>query len=275
MRRASITLIRPTRGWIPLNLRELWEFRGLLGVFVLRDVRVKYKQTLLGVTWAVLQPLTMMLVFSVFFGAIARVPFEGPSYALFALTGLVPWTYLSTALGGASQSVVDNRPLITKVYFPRLILPLAPVLSSLLDLGITVLLLAGLVLWNGIPLTAAALWLPAFVLLLMMSAWSVSLWFSALNGLYRDFRYIVAFLLQVWLFASPVVYPSALVPEKWRAVYGLNPMVGVIEGFRWALLGSGAPPNELLAVAAAVVLVTLAGGLAFFRRAERILVDVL
>ena len=275
MSRTSTTVIRPTRGWISFNLRELWEFRELLGVLVLRDLKVKYKQALLGIAWVVLQPLSIMLVFSLFFGTLARMPFEGPSYALFALAGLAPWMYLSTAVSAASQSVVENRALITKVYFPRLILPLAPVLSGLADFGITLALLAGLILWNSVPLSAAALWLPAFVLLMTMSALTAGLWFSALNAMYRDFRFIVGFGLQVWLFASPVVYPVSLIPEEWRVVYGLNPMVGVIEGFRWSLLGSGEPPGTLLAISGAVVLVTLMGGVAFFRRSERVIVDVL
>jgi lipopolysaccharide transport system permease protein len=270
----AVTLIRPKKGWAGPGLSELWEFRELLWAMARREIAVRYKQTLLGAAWAVLQPLLTMAIFTLFFGTLARIPSEGLPYSLFALAGLVPWTYFSATLAGAANSVVDQRSLITKVYFPRLILPLTPALSGLVDLALALLVLGAFMAWHGAVPPPTALALPLFVLLILSTALAAGLWLSALNAHYRDFRFVVPFLLQVWMFASPVAYPASLVPEPWRPLYGLNPMAGALEGFRWCLLGHGEPPGPMLAVSALVVLALLGTGLSVFRRMERTLVDV-
>ena len=265
--------IRPSRGWVSLRLPELWEYRELLGFLIWRDLKVRYKQTVIGAAWAVIQPVMTMVVFSIFFGGLAKIPSDGVPYPIFAYTALVPWMYFAGALSGATSSVVDHGRMISKVYFPRLILPAAPVVGGLVDLAIALLVLVGLMLWYRITPSPALLMLPFFLLLAMDAALAVGLWLAALNALYRDVRYVVPFLVQFWLFASPVAYPSSLVPEQWRTLYGLNPMVGVIDGFRWALLDTGQPPGPLTAASALVVLVLLVGGLAYFRRVERVFAD--
>lgn len=273
MSETQVHVIRPRSGW-SLDLREAWERRELLWVFVWRDVAVRYKQTLIGAAWAVLQPLGLTIVFAVFLGRLAGIGSEGLPYPLFVFAAMVPWTYFSQSLAGAANSVAAQREVITKVYFPRVLLPAAAVFVPLVDLAISLLCVGGMMAWYGVAPPPQAALLPAFLFLGMATALAAGLWFSALNAMYRDVRYVIPFLLQCWFFASPVAYPSSLVPEAWRPLYGLNPMAGVIEGVRWSLLGAGEPPGPMLAVSSAVVLLFLAGGALVFRRMERTFVDV-
>jgi lipopolysaccharide transport system permease protein len=267
------TLIRPSRGWVALNLRDLWNYRELLYFLTWRDIKVRYKQTILGAAWSVLQPFFTMIVFSIFFGQLAKVPSDGIPYPIFSYCALLPWSYFSGALDRASNSLVGSSHLITKVYFPRLAIPISAVIAGLVDFGIAFVVLLGMMIYYGFAPTMAALTLPLFLLLAVATALAVGLWLSALNVQYRDVRYTIPFLTQFWLFATPIAYSSSLVPEQWRAWYGLNPMAGVVEGFRWALLGKE-PPTSLLAVSAVVVVLLLIGGLYYFRRMEKTFADV-
>ncbi|HYC32347.1 MAG TPA: ABC transporter permease [Gemmatimonadales bacterium] len=270
----AVVRIRPPSGWPSLRLREVWEYRELLYFLIWRDIKVRYKQTALGAAWAVIQPFFTMVVFSVFFGRLARIPSEGVPYPLFAYCALVPWAYFANALTTGSNSLVDHGRLISKVYFPRLMVPAASVVAGLLDLAISFTVLLGMLVVYGITPGPAALTLPLFVLLATLTAFAVSLWLSALNVQYRDIRYTLPFLVQFWLFATPVAYPSTLVDERWRALYGLNPMAGVVEGFRWALLGRPAAPGPMILVSTATVIAVLVGGLYYFRRMEKTFADV-
>jgi lipopolysaccharide transport system permease protein len=270
-----VTVVRPTRGWASLDPAELWRYRELLFFLAWRDVKVRYKQTALGAAWAVVQPLATMAVFSLFFGRLARMPSDGVPYPLFALAALVPWTLFSNGLSQAANSMVASQTLVTKVYFPRLAIPVAAVLSGAVDAAFSVPALLGLMLYYDVALTARALWLPVPLLLALATALGAGLWLAALNVRYRDVRYVVPFLLQLWLFANPIAYPSSLLSEPWRTVYGLNPMAGVIEGCRWALLGTGPSPWPMLATSAVAALVLLAGGILTFRRLERTFADVI
>ena len=271
---SSVLVIRPTYGWVSLGLHSVWEHRELLYFLTWRDIKVRYKQTVLGIAWAVLQPFLLMVVFSVFFGRLAKVPSDGFPYPLFTFCGLLPWQLFAHALTEASNSLVANERLITKIYFPRLIIPLSAALSGLVDFVFAFFVLLGMMFYYGI-VPSAALWaLPFFILLAMTTALGVGFWLSALNVEYRDVRYTIPFITQLWLFISPVAYPSSLVPEPWRLVYGLNPMAGVIEGFRWALLGKTEAPGPVLAVSILVVLALLVGGLYYFRRMEKSFADV-
>ena len=266
--------IRPSTGWVGGNLAELVEYRELIYFLVWRDLKVRYKQTAIGVAWAILQPVLAMVVFTVFFGRLARMPSDGIPYPVFAYCGLLPWQFFAHALTESGNSLVTNEQLVTKVYFPRLVIPLAAVLSGVVDFGIAFLLLVVLMGVFHVVSTGAIVFLPFFFLLTVATALAVGLWLSALNVQYRDVRYTIPFLAQFWLFATPVVYPSSLVPAKWRALYGLNPMAGVVEGFRWALLGRGEGPGPLLAVSTAVAIALLVSGLCYFRRMERTFADV-
>ena len=268
------TLITPPRAGLDLNLRELWAYRELLYFFVWRELKVRYKQTVIGAGWAIIQPLFTMLVFSLFFGVLAKIPSEGIPYPIFYLSALLPWMYFANALTHSTNAIVEHQRVITKVYFPRVLLPLAAVLAGLVDLAIGFLLLIGLMFIYGVAPTPAVLLLPVLLLLAVATALGAGLWLSAWNAMYRDVRYIVPFLVQFWMFASPVVYPSSLVPERWRWLYGLNPMAGVIEGFRWALTGQGQPPGIVLLASAAVVLLVLFAGLIYFRNTEDTIADV-
>jgi len=263
----------PSRWWV-LPFGELWDSRELLYFFVWRDIKIRYKQTVIGAAWAVLQPLLTMLIFSLFFGRLAHIPSEGLPYPIFYYSALLPWAYFAAALQAGTNTIVENQRVITKVYFPRLTLPLSSVLSGLVDFGVSFGMFLVLMLYYRIRPTAAALWLPAFLLLAVLTALGVSLWLSALNAMYRDVRYVLPFLVQFWLFASPVVYPSSLVPEKWRWLYGLNPMAGVIEGFRWSLTGRESPKGPLLLASVGVVVVLVLGGLAYFQKMETAVVDL-
>jgi lipopolysaccharide transport system permease protein len=267
-------IIQATSGWNALNLFELWEHRDLIYFFLWRDRKVRYKQTVLGVLWVVLQPLAAMLIFTVFFGKLAKVPSDGIPYPLFAYTALVPWLFFSSGLSRGAVSLVGNANMIKKVYFPRLIVPISAVASGLIDLLLSFVMLLAMMGYYRIAPTTNLLWLPLFLLLAFVTCLGITLWLAALAVEYRDINHVVPFLVQLWLFATPVVYPSSLVPYRWRTLYASNPMVGVVEGFRWALLGRGAPPNRLFLVSAVVATAVLVAGLFYFRRKERNFADV-
>jgi lipopolysaccharide transport system permease protein len=235
-------IIKPTTGWFSFRLAELWRHRELIYFLTWRDVKVRYKQTALGIAWAVLQPALSMVVFSLFFGRLAKVPSDGIPYPAFAYAALVPWTFFASGLTQTSNSIVGSAALVTKIYFPRLSLPMASVLAGLIDLLVSMLLLAVIMIFYSIKVTAAILWLPVFLALAVITSLGVGLWLSALNVQYRDVRYVLPFLVQLWMFATPIAYPSSLLPEQWRALYALNPMVGVVEGFRWALFSTRSMP---------------------------------
>jgi lipopolysaccharide transport system permease protein len=266
--------VEPTSGFAAINLRELWHYRDLLFFLVWRDISVRYKQTVLGAVWVVLQPFLTMVIFTFIFGRLANMPSEGAPYPIFFFSALVPWQYFSSTLNNSANSLVNNANLISKVYFPRLLIPLSSLFPTLVDWAISFLVMLGLLFFYRFGLTWNALWLPAFLLLLMTTVLGVGLWFSALNIHYRDVRYVVPFITQFGMFVSPVVYPSSVLPERWRAVYAANPMVGVIEGFRWALLGKAALPGREIFISTAVALLLLLGGLFYFRRAERHFADI-
>ena len=272
---ASRQRIAPPAGWFDLNLRELWESRELLYFFVWRDLKVRYKQTAIGALWAILQPFLTMLVFSLFFGRLAHIPSNGLPHSVFYYSALLAWIYFSTALQHATNTMVENQRVITKVYFPRLLLPLASVASGLVDLAFGFVVFLGMLLYYRIQPGTAVLLMPVFLLLAVLTALGVGVWLSALNAIYRDVRYVVPFLIQFWMFASPVAYPSSLVPERWRWLYGLNPMAGVVEGFRWSLTGHGQPPSLLLAASAGMVITLLIGGVLYFHKMEGTIADVL
>ena len=266
--------ISPPSRWTSLEFRELWEYRELLYFLIWRDVKVRYKQTALGAAWAVIQPFFMMVVFSLFFGRLAKVPSDGIPYPVFTFCALLPWQLFANALTESSNSLVGNQNLITKVYFPRLVVPISAVLGGLVDFVIAFMILLGMMLYYGIVPGWAIVTLPGLILLAVLTALGVGLWLSALNVQYRDVRYTIGFLVQLWLFLTPVAYPSSIVPEQWRPLYGLNPMAGVVEGFRWALLGKSQPPGAMLWVSVAVVIVILFGGLYYFRRMEQQFADI-
>lgn len=268
-------LIAPPISWLDLHLRELWEYRELLYFFVWRDLKVRYKQTAIGAVWAILQPFLTMLLFSLVFGRLAHIPSNGLPHAVFYYSALLAWIYFSTALQHATNTMVENQRVITKVFFPRLLLPLASVTSGLVDLAFGFIVFVGMLAYYRIVPGKAILLMPFFLLLAVLTAFGVGIWLSALNAIYRDVRYVVPFLIQFWMFASPVAYPSTLVPERWRWLYGLNPMAGVVEGFRWSLTGHGQPPNGLIFASTAMVLLVLAGGVAYFQKMEGTIADVL
>jgi lipopolysaccharide transport system permease protein len=261
-------------GWVPINFAELWRYRELLVFQAVRDIRVRYKQTLLGAAWAILQPVLTMVVFSIFFGKLAGVPSDGVPYPIFAFCALLPWQLFAYALIHSSNSLVENGQVLTKVYFPRLIVPLAAVIAGLVDFAIAFVVLAGMMVYYDIVPGWAMLTLPLFTLLAIMAALAIGLWLSTLNVKYRDIRYTMPFLAQLWLFVTPVAYSSSLVPPQWQTVYGMNPMVGVVEGFRWALLGKASPPGPMLIVSVAATTVLLIGGLFYFRRMEKTFADI-
>lgn len=267
-----VTIIEPTRGWLPIDLRELWEFRDLLYFFTWRDIKVRYKQTFLGFAWAIIQPFLAMLIFTLFFGLLAKLPSDGIPYPIFAYAALLPWTLFSESLTRSTSSMVMNANVLKKVYFPRVALPISSVLSPLLDFGIAFTILILMMVYYAITPTVNIIWLPALILLTLMTSLGIGLWTSALNAMYRDFQYVVPFIVQIWMYASPVVYSASMIPEQYRFLYGLNPMAGVIEGFRWALLGAEAPGSVIL-VSVAISLIILITGAFFFRRMERTFAD--
>lgn len=271
---APAITIRPPKGWAPLDLHEFAGAYELLYFLVLRNLKLRYKQTALGAAWAVLQPLLTMAVFAIVFGRLARLGSEGLPYPVFALAALVPWTYFANALTQAGNSLVDQHQLLTKVYFPRLLLPLAAVIAGLVDLAISFALLLVVLAWYGITPTPRMLAAPLFAVLATAGALAPGIWLAALNVRYRDVRYAIPFLVQIWLFATPVAYSSTLIPERWRALYGLNPMVGVVDGFRWMIVPAGGLPGERLLAGILAVALLLTLGLYFFRRVERSFADV-
>jgi lipopolysaccharide transport system permease protein len=269
-----VVRIRPSRGWAALHLRDLWEYRELLYFFVWRDVKVRYKQTVLGAAWAILQPLLTMLVFSLFFGNLAQVPSDGIPYPLFSYAALVPWMFFSNGLQQAANGMVSNANLLKKIYFPRLTLPVSRVLAGGVDFALAFIVLLGLMMYYGVWPTANIVWLPALLLLALITALGVGLWLAALSVQFRDVGFVVPFLAQFWMFATPVAYPSSLLSENWRLLYGLNPMVGVIEGFRWALLGAQTAPGPMVIVSSIVALLLLISGAYYFKRLEKTFADV-
>ena len=267
------TRIEPSRGWFDLRLKELWDYHDLLYFLVWRSVKVRYKQTAIGVVWVVVQPLLTVLAFSLFFGKLAKLPSEGLPYPFFYFAAAVPWMYFATALTKTTNVVVENQNVITKVYFPRLILPISSVLSGLVDFGIVFVVLVIFTVSYGFRPGLGVLLLPILLLIAVLTALGVGLWLSALNALYRDVSYVIPFLVQFWMLASPVAYSSSLVPEKWRWLYGLNPMAGVIDGFRWALTGHGQPPGPTILASSVIVGIVLLGGLFYFNRMEGTVAD--
>jgi len=266
--------IEPSRGWVSLKLGEIWEYRELLYFLTWRDIKVRYKQTALGAAWAIIQPFFTMLVFSLFFGRLAKMPSDGVPYPIFSFAALVPWTFFANGLTQSSNSLVGSSNLITKVYFPRLIIPISSVISGVIDFALAMVVLFAMMIYYGVSPTINVLFLPLFILLAFVTSLGVGLWLSALNVEYRDVRYVLPFVVQFWLFATPIAYPSTLLHEPWRTIYGLNPMVGVVEGFRWALLGTQTAPGPIIFVSSLAALLILLFGALYFRRMEKTFADV-
>lgn len=266
--------IRPSRGWVSINFGELWRYRELLFFLVWRDIKVRYKQTVLGASWAIIQPFFTMLVFSLFFGKLGKIPSDGIPYPIFAYAALVPWSFFANGLTNGSNTLITNANLVKKIYFPRLAMPLATLLAGTVDFTLAFAVLLGMMAYFHIVPTANVVWLPCFLLLAFVTSLGVSLWLATMNVQFRDVRYTVPFLTQFWLFATPIAYPSSLIPEAWRVYYGLNPMAGVVEGFRWALLGTEILPLHMIAVSSGMSLLVLLTGLIYFRRMEKTFADV-
>lgn len=269
------TVLEPPKGWAPLNMGELWKFRELLFFLTWRDIKIRYKQTALGATWAILQPLLTMIVFSIIFGGLAKLPSDGVPYPIFTFSALLPWQLFAFALTQSSNSLVGNQNLISKVYFPRLVVPFSSVLAGVVDFCIAFVVLVGIMAYFHIRLTTAVFLLPVFLLLALASALAVGIWLSAMNVKYRDVRYLVPFLTQFWMYATPIAYSSSLIPDKWRWLYSLNPMTGVVEGFRWAILGKSSLDVISLIISASVVVIFLVSGLFFFKRMETSFADII
>jgi lipopolysaccharide transport system permease protein len=273
--RPSVTVIKPIKGWMGIDFRELWRYRELVFFLIWRDVKVRYKQTLLGAAWAILKPLFSMVVFTVIFGNLAHLPTDDVPPPLFYFTGLLPWIFFQDGITKASNSLVSGRNLITKVYFPRIAIPLSSVIAGLVDFALAFLVLIGMMVFYNFSPTSAIWVLPFFLLLVMLTSLGSGLWLAALNVAYRDIGYVTPFIVQAWLYASPVVYSSTLIEgDFWQVIYGLNPMAGVVQGFRWAILGVGQPPSASLAASIAVALVILISGVMYFRRMEKTFADV-
>lgn len=268
------TIIEPRPGWRLVDWRELWQYRDLFYFLVWRDIKTRYAQSVLGVGWAIIQPLFNMLVFTIVFGNLAKISSDGVPYAIFSYTALVPWAYFSGSLTSAAGSLVASKNLITKVYFPRLVVPIAPVLGKLVDFAIAMLILGGMMLWFRIPPTIWILALPLLILLMMLTAAGLGMWLTALSVQYRDINYAMGFIVQLLMYAAPVVYPASSVPEQFRMVYALNPMAGVIEGFRSALLGTNPMPWDFIGVGTVVAILLMISGILYFKHTERIFADV-
>ena len=266
--------IEPTKGWAPLRLKALWRHRELLYFLTWRDIKVRYKQTALGASWAVIQPLLTMVIFTVVFGHFARVPSDGVPYPIFSYCALLPWTFFAYAMGQSANSLVGNANLISKVYFPRLVIPIAASLAGLLDCAIAFVVLLGMMIFYGVTPTLAVLTLPLFLLLAFVVALAIGLWLCALSVQYRDVRYTVPFLTQVWLYATPIAYPAGIIRGKWHLIFALNPMAGVVEGFRWAILGKGGLDGLSLAISGSMTALVLLAGLFYFRHMEQRFADV-
>lgn len=271
---SSFIRIEPSRGWVNLKLAELWEYRELIYFLVWRDIKVRYKQTALGMAWAIIQPFFTMVVFSIFFGRLAKVASDGIPYPIFSYAALVPWTFFSHVLNSSSNSVVNSSNLVKKVYFPRLALPISNALSGVVDFAIAFVVLLGMMLYYDMTPTANVVWLPFFLLLALITSLGVGLWLSALNVQFRDVRYTLPFITQFWLFATPIAYPSSLLPEPWRTIYGLNPLVGVVEGFRWALLGAQTKPGLMIIASSLAALGLLISGIFYFKSMEKTFADI-
>jgi lipopolysaccharide transport system permease protein len=265
--------IEPSDGWSALKLLDIWRRRDLVYLFVWRDLKVRYKQTILGAAWAVIQPVVTMVIFSIIFGRLAGMPSDGSPYPIFTFTALLPWYYFSSSLSRVTHSVVAEAHLISKIYFPRLIVPLSGVVGGLVDFAVSFFVLLAMMIWFGLIPTWTVLALPLFLLLVAATALGVGLWLSALNVRYRDIGHVMPFVIQCWFFASPIIYPTTMIPEKWRLLYSLNPLVGVVEGFRWALLGKQAPKLDVLAASAVGVAAALVTGTLYFTRVERTFAD--
>jgi lipopolysaccharide transport system permease protein len=274
-REGMVIRIEPSRGWAPLKLRELWQYRDLIYTFTRRDIKVRYKQTALGAAWAIIQPFFTMVVFTLFFGKLAKIPSEGLPYSIFSYTALIPWTFFAHGISHSTNSLVNNAHLISKVYFPRLVIPIAAVLGGTVDFIPALTVLFGMMFYFGITPSVNALWLPLFLLLALTTSLGVGLWLSATNLRFRDVGHTVHFVVQFWLFATPIAYSSSLLPQPWRTLYGINPMVGVVEGFRWALLGTNTAPGPITIVSALAALALLVSGAFYFRRMERTFADVI
>ena len=274
-RQPETIYIKPSTGLTALNLRDLWIYRELVYFMIWRDIKVRYKQTVLGAAWAIIQPVLTMLVFNFIFGSIAKVPTDGIPYPIFSYTALLPWGLFSAALNNASRSLTTNTSMVTKIYFPRLVLPLASVLGNLVDFAIAFLILIVMMIYYKVTPTAAIWTLPLFILLSIIAALGVSLWLAAINVQYRDVNYVLPFLTQFWMFVTPVAYSSKVISPKWQIVYSLNPMAGVVNGFRWALLGTPTGPNLRLLVSVGVSLLVLVTGLFYFRYMERTFADMI
>jgi lipopolysaccharide transport system permease protein len=270
-----VLVISASQGWVGLKLKELWHYRELLYFLTWRDIKVRYKQTLLGAVWAILQPLLTMLIFSLVFGRLAKIPSDGIPYPLFSMAALVPWTLFSFGLTQSSQSLVMSSNMVKKIYFPRLAIPIATVLSGLVDFVLALGILTVMVFSYGVHVGPRVLWLPAFILLTVVISLGVGLWLSAVNVKYRDVRYAVPFLVQFWMYGTPIAYSSTMLHEPWRTLFGLNPMAGVVEGFRWALLGAKTAPGPMVAVSSAMSVVILLAGAFYFRRMEKHFADML
>jgi len=268
--------IKPTTGLAALNLRDLWVYRELIFFMIWRNLKVRYKQTLLGATWAIIQPLMTMIVFNFIFGNVAKVPTDNIPYPIFSYTALLPWGLFTTALNQASRSLTTNQNMVTKIYFPRLVLPISSVLAGLVDFAIAFVILIGLMIYYGVTPAWNVLWtLPFFLLLSIITALGVALWLSAINVQYRDVNYALPFLTQFWLFITPVAYSASVISAKWQLVYSLNPMAGVVNGFRWALLGAGSGPDLALWISVGISLLVLISGLFYFRNMERTFADTI
>lgn len=275
-RQPDLVTIKPAKGWVPLNLKDLWHYRELIYFLTWRDLKVRYKQSVLGVLWAILKPFMNMVVFTIFFGQLAKIPSDGIPYPIFSYTGLLPWGFFAAALDVSARSMLQSGSMVSKIYFPRIIVPLSSVFANLVDFLIAFVILIGMMIYYQIVPTINTLWLPVFILLAMITAIGVGLWFSALLVMYRDVNYMLPFISEIWKFVSPVVYSTTLIPEKWQWLYSINPMAGVVSGFRWALLGQ---PETIsfasLAISAGISLVVFISGLYFFRRMERIFADMI
>lgn len=266
--------IEPSKGWVPIRFDELWAYRELIYFLVWRDIKIRYKQTILGGAWAIIQPFFTMVVFSIFFGKLAQMPSDGVPYSIFAYTALVPWTFFANGVAGSSNSLVSSANLIKKVYFPRLAVPISSVIAGVVDFALAFVVLLGMMAYFGLAPTWKIVWLPFYLLLTVVTSLGVGVWLSALNVEYRDVHHAVPFLIQLWFFASPIAYPSSLLSEPWRTVYGLNPMAGVVEGFRWALLDTGTAPGPIVAVSSLAALAVLVSGVFYFRRVEKTFADL-
>ena len=273
-REIPVIRLQPSKGWVPVKLNELWEYRELLFFMIWRDVKVRYKQTILGMSWAIIQPFFTMVIFSLFFGRLAQVPSDGIPYPIFSYAALVPWGFFANGLTNSANSLVMSSNMLKKVYFPRLVLPVSTVLGGVVDFVIAFVVLLLMMVYFGIAPTVNVIWLPFFLLLALITSLGVGLWLSAMSVQFRDVRYALGFLVQVWLFATPIAYPSSLLNEPWRTLYGLNPMVSVVEGFRWALLGTDTTPGPMIIVSTVVAGLLLISGLFYFRRMEKGFADL-